>query len=508
VSSILIVESDPILAAVVEDRLRAARHEVRLLTDIGQTVTAATESQYDLLIIDITQPEDDAGLEVVTTLRKQTDTQTLPILVLSTSADSTDRVAALRAGVDDYLTKPCDLEELLLRAERLFGSRKAMAPVLQGDLANYPLWELMQYIHQAGKSGDLVLRGATGSGRIQMTRGKVYGASWEKLGGREALLTIFGIKQGSFRFVSEPDRGRPAPEGEPFAVHHILMQAAWFEDELEKRRRFVPPTGMPLHVTGAAIPEEDDQAVVDMALLPLEEVRAQVSVNPGVRVFDLMKMLPRAPQSVRLAVACLVEMGVLAEPKPDDLDQYPSTGEIASSLLVEMAVNEFLSAARAAGFGTAALPFLILVEEAIWPDLLKLLRAVPGFARNDTLKDLVEQLKLRNGGSTTFASELGKLSLHVQMLSEEMTTQIESITTVCAGVLLWLDSAADQAVIQRVIQRLESVKSSSVGIIVAREKALPIANGLVEGTSHWRVTSHAPQTLFGIFRLLRPSGKS
>jgi DNA-binding response OmpR family regulator len=504
-SSILVVESDPILAAVIEDRLRAARHEVRLLTALEQIVAAATKNHVELLILDITQPEE-AGLEIVTSLRKQSETQALPILVLSTSAESTDRVAALRAGVDDYLTKPCDLEELLLRAERLIGSRKAMAPVLQGDLANYPLWELMQYIHQAGKSGDLVLRGATGSGRIHLTQGKVYGASWEKLTGREALLTIFGIKQGTFRFVSEPDESRPVPDTEPYAVHHILMQAAWFEDELEKRRRYLPPTGMPLQVTGLPIPEKDDQAIVDMALLPLEEVRAQVSVNPGVRVFDLMKMLPRAPQSVRLAVACLVELGVLAEPEAADLDQYPSTGEIASSLLVEMAVNEFLSAARTAGFGTAALPFLILVEKAIWPDLLKLLKAVPGYSRNEILKDLVEQLKLRNGGSTTFASELGKLSLHVQMLTEEMSAKIESITTVCAGVLLWLDSAGEQEVIRRVIQRLESVKSASVGIIVAREQALPIANSLVEGTSHWRVSSHAPQTLFGIFRLLRPSG--
>ncbi|MCP4663068.1 MAG: response regulator, partial [bacterium] len=297
----------------------------------------------------------------------------------SESAESTDRVAALRAGVDDYLTKPCDLEELMLRAERLVGSRSALAPVLQGDLSNHPLWELVQYIQQAGKSGDLVLRGSAGSGSIYLHRGKVFAARWEGFSGRQALLAVFGMKQGTFRFVSDTPDGEGAPTGEPLEVHEVLMRAAWLEDEIEKRRRHLPGTGVPLKTTGKPVPAKDDSLY--LTPLPVEKVRTFVHAGSGIRIFDLIKKLPWAPQAIRLAVTWLVEQGVLAPPDEEELEEFPSTAEITSTLIVDMAVTEFLTAARSAGFGTSALPFLILVEPGIWPELLELLESVPGYRR-------------------------------------------------------------------------------------------------------------------------------
>ncbi|MCP4656200.1 MAG: response regulator, partial [bacterium] len=377
-STILVVESDPIFGAVLEDRLHVAGHEVELLFDKERAVAEASENQVDLLIIEVAQPSS-GGLEVVNALREGGATRALPILVLSESAESTDRVAALRAGVDDYLTKPCDLEELMLRAERLVGSRTALAPVLQGDLANHPLWELVQYIQQAGKSGDLVLRGSAGSGSIHLHRGKVFAARWEGFSGREALLAIFGLKQGTFRFVSDTPDGESTPTVEPFEVHELLMRAAWLEDEIEKRRRHLPGTGVPLKTTGKPVPAKEDSLY--LTPLPVEEVRTLVHKRSGIRVFDLIRKLPRAPQAIRLAVAWLIEQGVLTPPDEDQLEEFPSTGEIASTMIVDMAVTEFLTAARSAGFGTSALPFLILVEPGIWPELLELLESVPGYRR-------------------------------------------------------------------------------------------------------------------------------
>lgn len=504
-STILVVESDPIFGAVLEDRLHVAGHEVELLFDKDRVVAATTEHQVDLLIIEVAQPSS-GGLEVIHALREGGATRALPILVLSESAESADRVAALRAGVDDYLTKPCDLEELMLRAERLVGSRTALAPILQGDLANHPLWELVQYIQQAGKSGDLVLRGPAGSGRIHLHRGKVFAARWEGFSGREALLAVFGMKQGTFRFVSDtPDR-ESGPPGNSLEVHEVLMKAAWLEDELEKRRRHLPGTGVPLRTTGKPVPAADDS--IPLSALPVEDVRTLVHAGSGIRVFDLIKKLPRAPQAVRLAVAWLIEQGVLAPPDEDELEEFPTTGEIASTLIVDMAVTEFLTAARSAGFGTSALPFLILVEPGIWPELLELLETVPGYRRNQSLRGFVEELKLRYGGSVSFPSELGKLSLHVQRLTGEVRANLEAIVTVCAGVLLWLDRAEDEEAIRSVIRRLEAVKGSAVGIVVANKEVLPAATRLVAGTRRWRISSHAPRSLLGVFRLLQPTDAS
>ncbi|MCP4655907.1 MAG: hypothetical protein GY856_10870 [bacterium] len=171
-------------------------------------------------------------------------------------------------------------------------------------------------------------------------------------------------------------------------------------------------------------------------------------------------------------------------------------------------MTEFLTAARSAGFGTSALPFLILVEPGIWPELLELLESVPGYRRNQSLRGFVEELKLRYGGSVSFPSELGKLSLHVQRLTGEVRANLEAIVTVCAGVLLWLDRGEDEEAIRSVIQRLEAIKGSAVGIVVANKKVLPVATRLIEGTRRWRISSHAPRSLLGVFRLLQPTDAS
>ncbi|HEX5716175.1 MAG TPA: response regulator, partial [Thermoanaerobaculia bacterium] len=115
-AKILLVETDSVFAAVLEDRLRVTGHQVRLLTDGSRSVEAAHEQQADLVILDTGS---EPAVEALQTLRGQPDTRTLPVLALSDRGEPAERVAALRAGADDYLARPFDLEELLIRAERL-----------------------------------------------------------------------------------------------------------------------------------------------------------------------------------------------------------------------------------------------------------------------------------------------------------------------------------------------------------------------------------------------------
>ncbi len=501
-SRVLIVESDPMVGAVLRDRLQAGGHETRLLLDSRRAVAAATEQPVELLILEVSQPGA-VGLGLLKTLRGRPDTLALPILVLSNSADSADRVTALRAGADDYVTRPCDLEELELRVERLAGSRAERAPVLQGDLGSFPVWELMQYLANARKSGELVLLGHSGGGRVNLAGGKVVAATWEEVSGREALLAVLGLKRGSFRFVSgEPSPG--AATGTTLDINETLMEAAWLEDELEKRRPHLPPTGAPLSLGPAASAEPASDP--DLAMLPLREVLALVREHPGLRVFDLLKRLPRAPQAVRLGAACLVERKALALPDNPMVGVFPTTAEIASSELLEMAVTEFLTAARRAGFGTTALPFLVLVEPGLWFQPLDLLRSFPGYRANEALRGFVDRLQLLQGGSATFSTEVGKLSLHIVMLDAGARARAEAIATVSAGVMLWLDKADDLDLIGDIVKRIEAVRAEAVGVVVATPAAQVRLARTLKGTRRWRMTAHAPQTLLGLFGLLQGVG--
>ena len=495
---VLILELDPVFAAVLEDRLLVAGHQPTLATDPAVAASAATEGQTDLLIMDLELPTV-SGLEIVRQLRRQNETRSLPILALSESDASADRIAALRAGVDDFLTKPCDPEELMLRLDRLVGSRGVAAPVMQGDLSNHPIWELLQYIEQAGKTGDLVIHGNRGSGKVRLERGRVLSARWGKLRDRDALMAIADMKQGRFRLTTEKAGDEPAGSS-VLHIAEVLIRAAWIEDQLAKRRVHLPATGAPLETATDTLPEIEEE----LHSMPIEEVFQQVARRKGVRIYDLISEADKAPPKIRLAVAWLVEQGAVAPVQEAEVDPM-STAEISSAMVLDAAVYDLLSKARAAGFDVSALPYLLLAESGVWPDLQQLPASVPGFLRIEELRELVESTQDGSGGSATFSSELGRLSLHVQPLTGAARQQVEAIVSVCAGVLLWLDEVEEPDLISRVIGRLEAASGAGVGVlVVSGPTARQAASELIADTTKWQVSTHAPQSLLGVFRLLQP----
>src|SRR5689334_19360353 len=140
-AKLLLIEKDPVSAAVLEDRLRVAGHQVEMLANAALAVVSVDERQVDLVVLEL--PEENP-LEPVLSLRGHPRTRSVAIVALVSGSepgnDPALRVAALRAGADDLLARPFDPEELEIRVERLLGSRIANLQLLQGDLANHPLW--------------------------------------------------------------------------------------------------------------------------------------------------------------------------------------------------------------------------------------------------------------------------------------------------------------------------------------------------------------------------------
>ncbi|HYL26702.1 MAG TPA: response regulator transcription factor [Candidatus Nitrosotalea sp.] len=109
---ILIVEDDARIARSVAEHLRRQHNVVEVAYDGRSGLQLATTSHYDLLLIDINIPEPN-GLTICTTLRAQHSTA--PVVMLTARDAIDDKVRALDAGADDYLTKPFDLAELSAR---------------------------------------------------------------------------------------------------------------------------------------------------------------------------------------------------------------------------------------------------------------------------------------------------------------------------------------------------------------------------------------------------------
>jgi len=111
VTRVLVVDDEPQILRALRINLRVREYDVHTAGTGAQALEQAARHPPDLVILDLGLPDLD-GVEVIQGLRGWTDA---PIIVLSGRADSTDKVEALDAGADDYVTKPFGMEELLAR---------------------------------------------------------------------------------------------------------------------------------------------------------------------------------------------------------------------------------------------------------------------------------------------------------------------------------------------------------------------------------------------------------
>jgi two-component system, OmpR family, response regulator MtrA len=113
---VLIAEDEPRLAAFLEKGLRSSGFTTTVVHDGLRAAAAADESDFDLMVLDLGLPGKD-GLEVLRELRASGSQ--LPVIVLTARDDTSDRVAGLEAGADDYVTKPVVIKELAARIRAL-----------------------------------------------------------------------------------------------------------------------------------------------------------------------------------------------------------------------------------------------------------------------------------------------------------------------------------------------------------------------------------------------------
>jgi len=128
---ILIVEDDEAIATGLSLNLRLAGLSPSVARDGEEALTTIISSDLDLVLLDINLPRKN-GLEVLSALRAQDEL--VPVIVLSARDGEFDKVAALRLGADDYVTKPFALAELLARIDAVL-RRYAPPPAAAAPLS-------------------------------------------------------------------------------------------------------------------------------------------------------------------------------------------------------------------------------------------------------------------------------------------------------------------------------------------------------------------------------------
>jgi two-component system alkaline phosphatase synthesis response regulator PhoP len=123
---ILVVDDEAVLVETIAYNLEQAGYRVVTASDGNSALEAARSECPDLILLDIMLPGID-GLEVCRQLRRESNTATTPIVMLTAKSDEIDKVVGLEVGADDYVTKPFGRRELLARVRALL--RRADYPV-------------------------------------------------------------------------------------------------------------------------------------------------------------------------------------------------------------------------------------------------------------------------------------------------------------------------------------------------------------------------------------------
>ena len=122
-TSILLVEDEENLHEALKLNLELEGYDITSAYDGVAALNKIQSEYFDLIILDVMLPEMD-GINVTETIRISNNE--VPILILSAKNSSADRVLGLKKGADDYLTKPFNLEELLLRIHKLIDKNKKL----------------------------------------------------------------------------------------------------------------------------------------------------------------------------------------------------------------------------------------------------------------------------------------------------------------------------------------------------------------------------------------------
>ncbi len=222
---VLIVEDDEAIATGLSLNLRLAGHRPTVARDGDEALARVDAADFDMVLLDINLPRRN-GLEVLQAIRASDNV--VPVIVVSARDGETDKVAALRLGADDYVTKPFALAELLARIDAVL--RRAQ-PAHAGDAAPVATGDVLTF---SDVTIDLAQRTVT------------RGGTPVKLTHLEFELLVFFVRHPSQVFA----RARLLAQvwgqnaGSPRTVDNFVGQLRKrFEDDPEDPRHFVTVRG-------------------------------------------------------------------------------------------------------------------------------------------------------------------------------------------------------------------------------------------------------------------------
>ena len=205
--SLMLVDADIKSLRVLEVSLKKAGFNVTT-AESGEDALAKVEASTPDLIISETRMAAMDGLSLVRRLREKPEWAQIPIIFLTGAADVEEKIRGLEMGVEDYLSKPIYIKELIARVKLLLAkrerqsleqSRRESKTKFAGQLADMAVVDLIQTIEISRKAGVIHFKSPSGkTGAIYFRGGKVIDAELGRIGGEDAVYRLLVWNEGEF----------------------------------------------------------------------------------------------------------------------------------------------------------------------------------------------------------------------------------------------------------------------------------------------------------------------
>lgn len=245
--SLLLVDGDTKSLRVLEVSLKKAGFNVTIATSGVDAMAKVETAAPDLIISDTKMPEMD-GFAFCERLKQTPEWSQIPFIFLTNQKDVEDKVRGLELGVEDYLTKPIYIKEIITRVKILLQKKQRQSledtkresrTKFAGQLADMAVVDLIQTIEISRKSGVIHFRNPEGRrAAIYFRGGKVIDAELGRLSGEEAVYRLLVWTDGEFEVEFKNVRRKDVVE---LSSQGLLMEGMRRVDEWGRLCEQLPP---------------------------------------------------------------------------------------------------------------------------------------------------------------------------------------------------------------------------------------------------------------------------
>ncbi len=301
--NLLVVDADPRSLRVLEVSLRNAGYNVAGCASVGKAFEILHTNKPDLILSDTTFA-DMNGFEFVEQLRQNPEWSRIPFMFLSSDESIESKIRGLELGVEDYLTKPIYIREVIARVG-LELARQAREGFTQrtgddktrfsGSLSEMSVVDLLQTIDVSRKSGVLSLTSTAGDeGMISFDSGAVIHAAAEDLGGEDAVYRLLLWRDGTFDL--EFQRVSLVERTVHRTTQALLMEGMRRLDEWSRLSELLPPFDVVLEVDAEVLRERlhetpDEQNVMVRLIDGVRTIGEAIRAHGGDHVEALRKVV-------------------------------------------------------------------------------------------------------------------------------------------------------------------------------------------------------------------------